>query len=59
MNMSLKSSLEEDEGLAARKSRDFIVLLLRNNKNLAQLKTSQGVFGLNGRTLFFISCTAY
>ena len=59
MDMNSESSSEEDEGPAARKSRDFTVSLLRNNKNLAEPRTSQGVFGPNGRTLFFVSRTAY
>ncbi|KIJ64123.1 hypothetical protein HYDPIDRAFT_112664 [Hydnomerulius pinastri MD-312] len=42
------------EGKAgARKSRDFTVSLLRNNKNLAEPRTSQGVFGPNGELVCF------
>jgi hypothetical protein len=49
-----ESSNEEDEednarkGEGGRKSRDFTVSLLRNNKNLAEPRTSQGIFGPNG-----------
>lgn len=46
------SNEEEDDdaqkGDGGRKSRDFTVSLLRNNKNLAEPRTSQGVFGPNG-----------
>jgi hypothetical protein len=48
-----ESSNEEEgedaqKGEGGRKSRDFTVSLLRNNKNLAEPRTSQGVFGPNG-----------
>jgi hypothetical protein len=48
-----ESSNEEEEdsarkGEGGRKSRDFTVSLLRNNKNLAEPRTSQGIFGPNG-----------
>ncbi|KAF9218601.1 hypothetical protein BS17DRAFT_741950 [Gyrodon lividus] len=46
-------SSSEDEGPATRKSRDFTVSLLRNNKNLAEPRTSQGVFGPNGELVCF------
>ncbi|KAG1808625.1 uncharacterized protein BJ212DRAFT_1382131 [Suillus subaureus] len=54
-----ESSNEEDEednarkGEGGRKSRDFTVSLLRNNKNLAEPRTSQGVFGPNGELVCF------
>ncbi|KAF8838303.1 hypothetical protein BDN67DRAFT_933972 [Paxillus ammoniavirescens] len=46
-------SSSEDEGPTTRKSRDFTVSLLRNNKNLAEPRTSQGVFGPNGELVCF------
>ena len=48
---SESSNEEEDDaqkGEGGRKSRDFTVSILRNNKNLAEPRTSQGVFGPNG-----------
>ncbi|KAG1770755.1 hypothetical protein EDD22DRAFT_865833 [Suillus occidentalis] len=53
-----ESSNEEEEdnarkGEGGRKSRDFTVSLLRNNKNLAEPRTSQGVFGPNGELVCF------
>lgn len=53
-----ESSNEEEEDSArkeegGRKSRDFTVSLLRNNKNLAEPRTSQGVFGPNGELVCF------
>ena len=60
VDMRSESSSEEDEGPATRKSRDFTVSLLRNNKNLAEPRTSQGVFGPNGRAfIIFTPCIAY
>ena len=41
-------SSSEDESPASRKAKDLTVSLLRNNKNLAEPRTSQGVFGRNG-----------
>ncbi|KAH7909417.1 hypothetical protein BJ138DRAFT_232760 [Hygrophoropsis aurantiaca] len=46
-------SSSEDEEPLSRKSRDFTMLLLRNNKNLAEPRTSQGVFGPNGELICF------
>jgi len=43
-----ESSSEDDGRAVPRKSRDFTVALLRNNKNLAEPRTSQGTFGPNG-----------
>lgn len=54
MDLRSESSSEEDEGPATRKSRDFTVSLLRNNKNLAEPRTSQGIFGPNGRTFVLL-----
>lgn len=48
VDMRSESSSEEEDGPATRKSRDITVSLLRNNKNLAEPRTSQGVFGPNG-----------
>lgn len=42
------SSEDDDEVPESRKSRDFAVSLLRDHKNLAEPRTSQGVFGPNG-----------
>jgi len=53
VDMRSGSSSEEDEGPSTRKSRDFTVSLLRNNKNLAEPRTSQGVFGPNGKIFVF------
>ncbi|KAG2364093.1 hypothetical protein BDR07DRAFT_1355525 [Suillus spraguei] len=54
---SESSNEEEDDsprkGEGGRKSRDFTVSLLRNNKNLAEPRTSQGVFGPNGELVCF------
>ncbi|KAH7890370.1 hypothetical protein F5I97DRAFT_1798915 [Phlebopus sp. FC_14] len=46
------SSSEDDEH-SPRKPRDFTVSLLRNHKNLAEPRTSQGVFGPNGELVCF------
>lgn len=59
VDMRSESSSEEDECPATRKSRDFTVSLLRNNKNLAEPRTSQGVFGPNGKIFVFIPCNVY
>lgn len=59
VDMRSESSSEEDEGPATRKSRDFTVSLLRNNKNLAEPRTSQGVFGPNGKTFVLTTYAAY
>ncbi|KAG8221615.1 hypothetical protein J3R82DRAFT_1892 [Butyriboletus roseoflavus] len=53
VDMRSESSSEEDDGPATRKSRDFTVSLLRNNKNLAEPRTSQGVFGPNEELICF------
>ncbi|OAX43953.1 hypothetical protein K503DRAFT_730449 [Rhizopogon vinicolor AM-OR11-026] len=52
---SESSNEEEDDAQkgGGRKSRDFTVSLLRNNKNLAEPRTSQGVFGPNGELVCF------
>ncbi|KAF8637465.1 hypothetical protein AX16_010793 [Volvariella volvacea WC 439] len=42
---------DDDDRLAGRK--DFTVSLLRNNKNLAEPRTSQGTFGPNGELVCF------
>ena len=55
VDMRSESSSEEDEGPTTRKSRDFTVSLLRNNKNLAEPRTSQGVFGPNGRISLWVA----
>jgi hypothetical protein len=45
-------SSSEDELPPSRKARDLTVSLLRSSKNLAEPRTSQGVFGQNGECLF-------
>ncbi|KAJ8495802.1 hypothetical protein ONZ45_g12696 [Pleurotus djamor] len=47
------SESSSDEEHATRKSRDLTVSLLRNNKNLAEPRTSQGTFGPNGELVCF------
>ncbi|KAH0828570.1 hypothetical protein J3R83DRAFT_2840 [Lanmaoa asiatica] len=59
VDMRSESSSDEDEVPATRKSRDFTVSLLRNNKNLAEPRTSQGVFGPNGNTFIYTLYKAY
>ena len=59
VDMRSESSSEEDEGPTTRKSRDFTVSLLRNNKNLAEPRTSQGIFGPNGKTFVFTPYNHY
>lgn len=44
----MDSESSDDDEHMTRKSRDFTVSLLRNNKNLAEPRTSQGTFGPNG-----------
>ncbi|EGN97137.1 hypothetical protein SERLA73DRAFT_57400 [Serpula lacrymans var. lacrymans S7.3] len=46
-------SSSEDEAVVPRKPRDVTVSLLRSNKNLAEPRTSQGVFGPNGELVCF------
>jgi hypothetical protein len=46
-------SESSDEDQDNRKSRDLTVTLLRNHKNLAEPRTSQGTFGPNGASLNF------
>ncbi|KAH8828328.1 vacuolar membrane protein [Flagelloscypha sp. PMI_526] len=45
-------SSDEDEAIR-RKAREITVALLRNNKNLAEPRTSQGTFGPNGELVCF------
>ncbi|KAH7922738.1 hypothetical protein BV22DRAFT_1094123 [Leucogyrophana mollusca] len=52
VSLDSDSSSEDAEPLS-RKSRDFTMLLLRNNKNLAEPRTSQGVFGPSGELVCF------
>ncbi|KAJ7894421.1 hypothetical protein B0H14DRAFT_3854291 [Mycena olivaceomarginata] len=46
-------SESSDEDQDNRKSRDLTVTLLRNHKNLAEPRTSQGTFGPNGELVCF------
>ncbi|KDR70095.1 hypothetical protein GALMADRAFT_76692 [Galerina marginata CBS 339.88] len=50
--MDSESSSDEDLP-SGKKSRDVTVSLLRNNKNLAEPRTSQGAFGPNGELICF------
>lgn len=45
-----ESSSDDEDKPASRKSRDFTVTLLRSQKNLVEPRTSQGVFGPNGKS---------
>ncbi|KAF8168512.1 hypothetical protein B0H34DRAFT_685839 [Crassisporium funariophilum] len=47
------SSSDDDDEPTGKKSRDVTVSLLRNNKNLAEPRTSQGAFGPNGELICF------
>ncbi|KAF9491085.1 hypothetical protein BDN71DRAFT_1453503 [Pleurotus eryngii] len=49
----MDSESSDDDEHMTRKSRDFTVALLRNNKNLAEPRTSQGTFGPNGELVCF------
>ena len=42
------SSSEDDEHSSTKKPKDFTISLMRNIKNLAEPRTSQGTFGPNG-----------
>ncbi|KAF9244268.1 hypothetical protein BU15DRAFT_86169 [Melanogaster broomeanus] len=53
VDMRSESSSEDEGPTATRQLRDFTVSLLRNNKNLAEPRTSQGVFGPNGELVCF------
>lgn len=48
VDMGSESSSEDDGAPQLHKPRDPTVSLLRNNKNLAEPRSSQGVFGPNG-----------
>ena len=52
------SSEDEEKPPVSRKSRDFTVTLLRSHKNLAEPRTSQGIFAPNGKSIRFISSVA-
>jgi hypothetical protein len=52
--LPMDSDSSEDEDPSMRKSRDFTVGLLRNNKNLVEPRTSQGTFGPNGMFFFVV-----
>ncbi|TDL20252.1 WD40 repeat-like protein [Rickenella mellea] len=47
------SSSEDERPQDGRKSRDLTVAILRDHKNLAEPRTSQGVFGPNGQLVCF------
>uniref|UniRef100_A0A8H7YBD1 RWD domain-containing protein n=1 Tax=Psilocybe cubensis TaxID=181762 RepID=A0A8H7YBD1_PSICU len=46
-------SSSDDDQPSGKKPRDITVSLLRNNKNLAEPRTSQGAFGPNGELICF------
>ncbi|GBE79383.1 hypothetical protein SCP_0205810 [Sparassis crispa] len=48
-----ESSSEDEVPAASRKYRDLTYSLLRSDKNLAEPRTSQGVFGVNGELVCF------
>jgi hypothetical protein len=50
-----ETSSDDDGRPVSRKSRDFTVALLRNNKNLAEPRTSQGTFGPNGMLAMYLT----
>ncbi|KAF8972462.1 hypothetical protein BDZ97DRAFT_1781105 [Flammula alnicola] len=50
--MDSESSSDDDQP-SGKKSREITVSLLRNNKNLAEPRTSQGAFGPNGELICF------
>jgi WD repeat-containing protein 59 len=54
--IDLESSSEDEVVPVSRKAKDFTVSLLRNNKNLAEPRTSQGIFGPNGEIAFRLCC---
>ncbi|PPQ65609.1 hypothetical protein CVT24_011818 [Panaeolus cyanescens] len=47
------SDSDSDDEPASKKARDITVSLLRNHKNLAEPRTSQGSFGPNGELVLF------
>ncbi len=47
-SMDDSESSDDDVGVAARRSKDGAMTMLRSDKNLAEPRTSQGVFGPNG-----------
>ena len=51
MSMDSESSSEDEAYPIARRYRDRGTSLLRGDKNLAEPRTSQGVFAMNGKTL--------
>ena len=51
VHMGFESSSDEDESAMSRRGRDTGVTVLQNDKNIAEPRTSQGVFGPNG--MFF------
>ncbi|KAH9947305.1 hypothetical protein B0H21DRAFT_739747 [Amylocystis lapponica] len=51
--MDSESSSDDEAPSASRKYRDIASSLLRSNKNLAEPRTSQGVFGVNGELVCF------
>jgi hypothetical protein len=48
------SSSDDDEEESRTKEREITVSLLRNHKNLAEPRTSQGAFGPNGRFIHIL-----
>jgi WD repeat-containing protein 59 len=50
-----ESPSSDDFRPVPRKEKDLTISLLRNNKNLAEPRTSQGVFGPNGKSMLLNS----
>jgi WD repeat-containing protein 59 len=49
VRFDLESSSEDESGpIMSRKGRDSTIMVLHNDKNIAEPRTSQGVFGPNG-----------
>ncbi|TFY55210.1 hypothetical protein EVG20_g9404, partial [Dentipellis fragilis] len=53
VRMGFESSSEEDDDSVIRKGRSTDVVILHNDKNIAEPRTSQGVFGPNGELVCF------
>ncbi|KAA1477857.1 hypothetical protein DENSPDRAFT_829305 [Dentipellis sp. KUC8613] len=53
VRMGFESSSEEDDDSVVRKGRSTDVVILHNDKNIAEPRTSQGVFGPNGELVCF------
>lgn len=53
-SMDDSESSDDDVGVAARRSKDGAMTMLRSDKNLAEPRTSQGVFGPNGEMVIHV-----